>query len=59
MHLTAVIAIYWMAALSILSAADYFLGFWKKIDHASGSRRQRKVLSRRKAQQVRTVPPAA
>ncbi len=57
-HLTAMIAIYWMATLSILSAADYFLGFWKKIDHASGSRRQRKVLSRRKAQ-VETVPPTA
>ena len=58
-HLTAVIAIYWMTALSIFSAADYFLGFWKKVDHASGAtRRRRKVLSRRKEQQVGTVPPA-
>src|ERR1700742_566671 len=48
-HLTAVIAIYWMAFVSIFSAVDYFVGFWKKIDHASGRRRKRSsVLSRRK-----------
>jgi CDP-diacylglycerol--glycerol-3-phosphate 3-phosphatidyltransferase len=48
-HLIAVTAIYWMATVSIISAADYFVGFWKKIDHASGRRRRRSsVLSRRK-----------
>ena len=48
-YLTAVIATYWMTFVSILSAADYFIGFWKKIDHASGKRRKRgAVLSRRK-----------
>src|SRR6202161_160308 len=47
-HLIAVTAIYWMAVVSIISAADYFVGFWKKIDHASGRRRRRSsVLSRR------------
>jgi CDP-diacylglycerol--glycerol-3-phosphate 3-phosphatidyltransferase len=49
MHLIAVTAIYWMATVSIISAVDYFVGFWKKIDHASGRRRRRSsVLSRRK-----------
>ena len=48
-HLIAVVAIYWMAVVSIISAVDYFVGFWKKIDHASGRRRRRRsVLSRRK-----------
>jgi CDP-diacylglycerol---glycerol-3-phosphate 3-phosphatidyltransferase len=49
-HLIAVAAIYWMTFVSILSAVDYFVGFWKKIDHASDTRRKRRssVLSRRK-----------
>jgi len=49
-HLIAVTAIYWMTIVSIISATDYFVGFWKKIDHASDSRRRRRssVLSRRK-----------
>jgi CDP-diacylglycerol--glycerol-3-phosphate 3-phosphatidyltransferase len=38
-----------MAVVSIISAVDYFVGFWKKIDHVSGRRRRRRaVLSRRK-----------
>jgi CDP-diacylglycerol--glycerol-3-phosphate 3-phosphatidyltransferase len=49
-HILAVEAIYFMVVVSIISAADYFLGFWKKIDHASAARRTRAsfVLSRRK-----------
>jgi CDP-diacylglycerol--glycerol-3-phosphate 3-phosphatidyltransferase len=50
-HLIAVTAVYWMAAVSLISALDYFVGFWKKIDHASDvtrKRRRRVVLSRRK-----------
>jgi len=50
-HLTAVIAVYWMTIVSIISAADYFVGFWNKIDHASGRRRRRIVLRRRKREQ--------
>ena len=51
-HLIAVTAIYWMTAVSIISAVDYFVGFWKKIDHASERartkrRRKPKVLSRK------------
>ena len=33
-------AIYFMALVSLISAADYFIGFWKKIDHASEDRRK-------------------
>jgi CDP-diacylglycerol--glycerol-3-phosphate 3-phosphatidyltransferase len=50
-HFIAVAAIYWMTALSIISAADYFIGFWKQIDHASErarTRRKSRLLSRNK-----------
>jgi CDP-diacylglycerol--glycerol-3-phosphate 3-phosphatidyltransferase len=49
-HLIAVTAIYWMTIVSIISAADYFIGFWKKIDHASERARTRrsKLLTRNK-----------
>ncbi len=42
-------AIYWMTIVSIISAVDYFVGFWKKIDHASERKRKRRsfVLSRK------------
>jgi len=48
-HLIAVTAIYWMTIVSIISAVDYFVGFWKKIDHAIERARTRKrvVLSRK------------
>jgi CDP-diacylglycerol--glycerol-3-phosphate 3-phosphatidyltransferase len=47
----AIAAIYFTVLVSVISAIDYFVGFWKKIDHASKDRRRRKssVLSRRKA----------
>jgi len=50
-HMIALWAIWWMTVVSIISAADYFVGFWKKIDHASERARTRRssVLSRRKA----------
>jgi CDP-diacylglycerol--glycerol-3-phosphate 3-phosphatidyltransferase len=48
-HLIAVTAVYWMTVVSIISAADYFVGFWNKVDQSSGKRRRRSsVLSRRK-----------
>jgi CDP-diacylglycerol--glycerol-3-phosphate 3-phosphatidyltransferase len=55
-HFIAVTAIYWMTAVSIISAVDYFVGFWKKIDHASDRRRKKRsfVLSRKK----KAAPPA-
>ncbi len=46
----AIAAIYFMVLVSIISAVDYFVAFWRKIDHASASRRPDAtfVLSRRK-----------
>jgi CDP-diacylglycerol--glycerol-3-phosphate 3-phosphatidyltransferase len=45
---TAYVSIYFMVLVSIISAADYFIAFWKKIDHASSDRRKASfVLSRR------------
>src|SRR3984885_5169915 len=48
-HMIAVWAIAWMTIVSIISATDYFIGFWKKIDHASERRRKKRsfVLSRK------------
>lgn len=49
--LIAVVGIYYVAAISIISAVDYFVGFWHKIEHASSGRRKHDnsfVLSRRK-----------
>jgi CDP-diacylglycerol--glycerol-3-phosphate 3-phosphatidyltransferase len=59
-HLIAVTAVYWMTIVSIISAVDYFVGFWKKIDHASSGKRRRRasVLSRRRTKQ-QPVPPAS
>ncbi|MGA2217124.1 MAG: CDP-diacylglycerol--glycerol-3-phosphate 3-phosphatidyltransferase [Terracidiphilus sp.] len=45
----AIAAIYFTVLVSVISAADYFVGFWKKIDHASNDRRKTFVLSRRKS----------
>jgi CDP-diacylglycerol--glycerol-3-phosphate 3-phosphatidyltransferase len=44
----AVTAIYFCVAVSVISAVDYFIGFWKQIDRASRDRRSSFVLSRRK-----------
>jgi CDP-diacylglycerol--glycerol-3-phosphate 3-phosphatidyltransferase len=48
-RLIAHMAIWFMVAVSVISAADYFAGFWKKIDkRAERRRRSPFVLSRRK-----------
>jgi len=44
----AVAAIYFTVLVSTISAVDYFIGFWKKIDRASKTRREAYVLSRGK-----------
>ena len=44
----AIATIYFTVLVSIISAVDYFVGFWKQIDHASKTRRKTFVLSRRK-----------
>ena len=49
-YLVAFVGIYWMATVSTISAIDYFVAFWRKIEHASSMRRTREnafVLSRR------------
>src|SRR5215469_6735800 len=50
-YLVAFVGIYWMATVSTISAIDYFVAFWRKIEHASSTRRTREnafVLSRRR-----------
>jgi CDP-diacylglycerol---glycerol-3-phosphate 3-phosphatidyltransferase len=59
-HMIAMLAIYWMTIVSIISATDYFVGFWNKIDHASERARTRRssVLSRRKAKRAAEKQPS-
>jgi CDP-diacylglycerol--glycerol-3-phosphate 3-phosphatidyltransferase len=47
-RLTAHMAIWFMVAVSVISAVDYFAGFWKKINKRVERRRRPFVLSRRK-----------
>lgn len=49
-HPIAVVSIWIMVALSLVSAADYFIAFWSKIDRTAVKRRRRRsfVLSRRR-----------
>ena len=57
-HLFAVVGIYYMAGVSIFSAVDYFVAFWRKIERATATRRVTDnafVLSRRKK---KASPPA-
>ncbi len=48
----AIAAIYFTVVVSCISAVDYFVGFWKKIDHASKDRRKAAVLSRGKSVRI-------
>jgi CDP-diacylglycerol--glycerol-3-phosphate 3-phosphatidyltransferase len=59
-HMIALWAIWWMTIVSIISAVDYFVGFWKKIDHAAERARTRRssVLSRRKAKRAAAEEPS-
>jgi CDP-diacylglycerol--glycerol-3-phosphate 3-phosphatidyltransferase len=48
-HVIAITAVYFMALVSIISATDYFVAFWRKIEHASVTRRRESfILSRKK-----------
>jgi CDP-diacylglycerol--glycerol-3-phosphate 3-phosphatidyltransferase len=48
-RLIAIMAIWFMVAVSVISAVDYFWGFWKKIDKRVDRRRRRPfILSRRR-----------
>lgn len=42
----AIAAVYFTVLVSSISAIDYFVGFWKMIDHASKDRRKSSVLNR-------------
>jgi len=59
-HMIALWAIWWMTVVSIISATDYFVGFWKKIDHAAERARTRRsfVLSRRAKKQAAAENPS-
>jgi len=49
-------AIWFMVALSLISALDYFLAFWSKIDrHVVKRRRRAFILSRRKKRNVAAI----
>jgi CDP-diacylglycerol--glycerol-3-phosphate 3-phosphatidyltransferase len=48
-RLMAIMSIWFMVVVSLISAGDYFWGFWKKIDKRADRRRRRPfILSRRK-----------
>ena len=50
------VAIWFMVVLSMISALDYFIAFWSRIDRQSERRRRRTfVLSRRRKRDVQTV----
>jgi CDP-diacylglycerol--glycerol-3-phosphate 3-phosphatidyltransferase len=58
LHLFAIVGIYYTAAVSIISAVDYFVAFWRKIERATATSRLTDnafVLSRRKK---KASPPA-
>jgi len=48
----AIAAIYFTVVVSLISAVDYFIGFWNQIDHASKDRRKAAVLSRGKSVKI-------
>jgi len=52
---TAIAAGYYTVLVATISAIDYFVGFWKKIDRASKDRRASFVLTRRKGAGSPTV----
>ena len=53
----ALLAVWFMVLLSLVSAIDYFVAFWSRIDRTSEKRRKRRafVLSRRRKRDVQTV----
>lgn len=55
-HWVAVLAIGFMVAVSLISAGDYFVAFWRKIDRQVVKRQRRAfILSRRKKRNVAAV----
>jgi len=59
-RLIAIMSIWFMVAVSVISAADYFWGFWKKIDKRVERRRRRPfILSRRKKRAMQAAAAEA
>ena len=56
-HVIALAALYWMTVVSILSAADYFVAFWGKINHASVRSRAHGTAVLTRAKKIVTVQP--
>ena len=55
-HWIAFFAIWFMVTLSLLSAGDYFIAFWRRIDrHVVKRRRRAFILSRRKKRDVAAI----
>jgi CDP-diacylglycerol--glycerol-3-phosphate 3-phosphatidyltransferase len=55
-HWIAWTAIWFMVLLSLVSALDYFVAFWSRIDRKSEKRRRRSfVLTRRRKSDVQAV----
>jgi CDP-diacylglycerol--glycerol-3-phosphate 3-phosphatidyltransferase len=55
-HWVAFAAIWFMVLLSLVSAGDYFLAFWNKIDrHVVKRRRRAFILSRRKKRDAAAI----
>lgn len=51
--LVARMAVWFMVGVSVISAVDYFVGFWRKIDNRAARRRRRPfILSRRKKKSI-------
>ena len=51
LNVLAVVGIWFMVTLSLVSAVDYFVAFWKKIDRQVVKKRRRAfILSRRRKQ---------
>jgi len=56
-HWIAIVAIWFMVSVSLLSAVDYFVAFWSKIDRRVVKRRRRAFILSRRTKPV--TPPQA
>jgi CDP-diacylglycerol--glycerol-3-phosphate 3-phosphatidyltransferase len=52
---TAITAIYFATVVSVISAIDYFIGFWNRVDHAAADRRKAFVMTRKGGRSVSPV----
>jgi CDP-diacylglycerol--glycerol-3-phosphate 3-phosphatidyltransferase len=56
-HFIAILSVWFMLTVSLFSAGDYFVGFWRKIDRRVERRKRRPfILRRRKGAAVVTAP---